>query len=141
MWTRIGVRTGVEAQTWSTFVGRASRQEYSAFLIGWGSNPDGSHPMRNIIGSYSRELGWGASNRGRYSNPEFDKLLAESLVELDEEKREQMLIRLQRMAADDVAVIPLHIQTNIWAMRRGLQHTPRVDELTRAQDVRPAASR
>ncbi|HEV7265720.1 MAG TPA: ABC transporter substrate-binding protein [Falsiroseomonas sp.] len=141
MWTRVGVRTGVEAQTWATFVGRASRQEYSTFLIGWGSNPDGSHPMRNIIGSYSRERGWGASNRGRYSNPEFDKLLAESLVELDEEKREQMLIRLQRMAAEDVAVIPLHIQTNIWAMRRGLQHTPRVDELTRAQDVRPAANR
>jgi peptide/nickel transport system substrate-binding protein len=141
MWTRIGVRTAVEAQTWATFVGRAGRSEYSAFLIGWGSNPDGSHPLRNIIATVTRDLGWGASNRGRYSNPQVDGLLTQALVELDEEKREQLLITAQRMAAEDVAVIPLHIQTNIWAMRRGLAHTPRVDELTRAQDVRPAATR
>ena len=44
MWTRIGVRTAVEAQPWTTFVGRAGRQEFSAFLIGWGSNPEGSPP-------------------------------------------------------------------------------------------------
>jgi len=141
MWTRIGVRTGVEAQTWATFVGRAGRAEYSAHLIGWGSNPDASHPMRNIIGTVSRERGWGASNRGRYSNAELDAKLEVSLAELDEAKREAMLIDIQRMAAEDVAVIPLHIQTNIWAMRRTLTHLPRVDELTRAQDVRPATMR
>jgi peptide/nickel transport system substrate-binding protein len=140
MWTRVGVRTAVEAQTWSTFVGRASRQEYSAFLIGWGSNPDGSHPLRNIVATYNRERGWGASNRGRYSNPEVDRLLDQSLSEMDGEKREQMVIAAMRMAMEDVAVVPLHIQTNIWAMRRGLQHTARNDELTRAQDVRPAAA-
>jgi peptide/nickel transport system substrate-binding protein len=141
MWTRVGVRTAVEAQTWATFVGRAGRGEYSAHLIGWGSNPDGSHPMRNIIGSASRERGWGASNRGRYSNAELDRLLEASLGELDNAKREQQLIAIQRMAAEDVAVIPLHIQTNIWAMRRNVTHTPRVDELTRGQDVRPATMR
>jgi len=141
MWTRIGVRTSVEAQTWATFVGRAGRAEFSAHLIGWGSNPDGSHPMRNIIGTVDPQRGWGASNRGRYSNPTLDAALAASLVELDEAKREQMLIDIQRMAAEDVAVIPLHIQTNIWAMRRNLTHSARADELTRAQDVRPATMR
>ena len=141
MWTRIGVRTSVEAQTWSIFVNRAGRAEYSAHLIGWGSNPDGSHPLRNIIGTVSSARGWGASNRGRYSNPQIDGILERSLAELDNAQREQMLITAQRMAAEDVAVIPLHIQTNIWAMKRSLQHAPRVDELTRAQDVRPAAMR
>jgi len=141
MWTRIGVRTGVEAQTWATFVGRAGRAEFSAHLIGWGSNPDGSHPMRNIIGTVNPQRGWGASNRGRYSNARLDEMLLASLSELDEQKREEQLIDIQRVAAEDVAVIPLHIQTNIWAMRRTLQHSARVDELTRAQDVRPAAMR
>jgi peptide/nickel transport system substrate-binding protein len=141
MWTRIGVRTGVEAQTWATFIGRAGRQEFSAHLIGWGSNPDASHPMRNIIATVNPQRGWGASNRGRYSNPRLDEMLLASLSELDEKKREQMLIDIQRMAAEDVAIIPLHIQTNIWAMRRTLEHSARVDELTRAQDVRPAAMR
>lgn len=139
MWTRIGVRTAVEAQPWSTFIGRANRLEFSTFLIGWGSNPDGSHPLRNIIATFSRERGWGASNRGRYSNPEVDALLEQSLTELDEAKRERLIVQAMRLAMEDVAVIPLHIQMNIWAMRRHLEHTPRNDELTRAQDVRPAA--
>ncbi|MBW8269419.1 ABC transporter substrate-binding protein [Caldovatus aquaticus] len=138
MWTRIGVRTAVEAQTWTTFIARAGRQEFSAHLIGWGSNPEGSHPLRNIIATYNRERGFGASNRGRYSNPEVDALIEQALVEMDEEKRERILQEAQRKAFEDVAIIPLHIQTNIWAMRRHLAHTPRNDELTRAQDVRPA---
>ncbi|GGG36497.1 ABC transporter substrate-binding protein [Caldovatus sediminis] len=139
MWTRIGVRTAVEAQTWTTFIGRAGRQEFSAHLIGWGSNPEGSHPLRNIIHTANRERGFGASNRGRYSNPEVDALIEQALVELDDEKRERLLQEAKRKAFEDVAIIPLHIQTNIWAMRRNLAHTPRNDELTRAQDVRPAS--
>jgi peptide/nickel transport system substrate-binding protein len=41
------------------------------------------------------------------------------------------------MALEDVALIPLHIQTNIWAMRRSLRHDARADESTRAQDIHP----
>ena len=139
MWTRIGVRTAVEAQPWTTFVGRAGRQESPAFLIGWGSNPDGSHPLRNILATVSRERGWGASNRGRFSNPQLDTLLEQSLVEMDEAKRERLVIDAMRIGMQEVGVIPLHIQTNIWAARRGFEHTARNDELTRAQDLRPAA--
>ncbi|WP_367614782.1 ABC transporter substrate-binding protein [Plastoroseomonas arctica] len=141
MWTRIGVRTTVEAQPWTTFVARAGRADFSAFLIGWGSNPDGSHPLRNILATVNRDRGWGASNRGRYSNARVDELTLQSLSELNDARREQILIQAQRLAADDVGVIPLHIQTNIWATRRGLTIAARADELTRAQDVRPAAAR
>ena len=141
MWTRIGVRTAVEAQTWTTFVARAGRAEFSAFLIGWGSNPDGSHPLRNLIACQSRERGWGNSNRGRYCNETLDNGLTEAMRTLDDGIRERQLIALQRMAFEDVAIIPLHIQTNIWAARRGFTVTPRADELTIAQSVRPAVGR
>ncbi|MDB5414812.1 MAG: transporter substrate-binding protein [Rubritepida sp.] len=141
MWTRAGLRTTVEAQTWATFIGRAARAEFSSFLVGWGMNPDGSHPLRNLIACPNRDTGLGASNRGRYCNPELDRGLAESSQMLDEAARQERLIALERTALEDVALIPLHIQTNIWAARRGFVVTPRADELTRAQDVRPAAAR
>lgn len=137
MWTRLGVRTAVEAQPWTTFVARAGRGEFSAFLIGWGSNPEGSHPLRNLIATPDRERGWGASNRGRYSNRAIDGQLEAALREIDDARREQLLIAAQRAAFEDVAIVPLYIQTNIWAMRRNLQHASRTDELTRAQDIRP----
>jgi len=139
MWTRIGVRTQVEAQTWSTFVGRAGKGELSAFLIGWGSSGgEASNPLRNLIHTPDRDRGLGASNRGRYSNPEVDALIEKAIRELDDEKREALLRQASKMALDDVAMIPLHIQTNIWASRKGFVHEARADELTRAQDTRPA---
>ncbi len=140
MWTRAGVRTNVDAQTWATFVGRAARQELSSWLIGWGSSGgEASNPLRNLVATVSREKGWGASNRGHYSNPGVDALIDRAMVELDDPRREGLLREATSMAMADVGIIPLHIQTNIWAMRRGLQHEARADELTRAQDIRPAA--
>ncbi|MCO6418026.1 ABC transporter substrate-binding protein [Siccirubricoccus sp. KC 17139] len=142
MWTRIGVRTTVEAQPWTSFVGRAARQELSAFLIGWGtSSGEASNPLRNLVATFDREKGYGASNRGRYSNPEVDRLTAAAMQELDDSKREELLRQATRVAFEDVGIIPLHIQKNAWAMRRGLTMDARADELTRAQDVRPAAPR
>lgn len=142
MWTRIGIRTQVDAQTWATFIGRTARQEFSSWLIGWGSTgAEASNPLRNLVATVTPAKGWGASNRGRYSNPAMDALVDQAMAELDDAKREDLLRQATRMAMDDVAVIPLHIQTNIWAMRRGLVHEPRVGEGTMAQDVRPAPAR
>ncbi len=142
MWTRAGVRTAVEAQPWTTFVGRAARQELSAFLIGWGtSSGEASNPLRNLTATFDREKGYGASNRGRYSNPEADRILEQAMRELDDAKREALLQQATRLAMEDVGIVPLHIQKNAWAMRRGFAMEARADELTRAQDVRPAAAR
>lgn len=139
MWTRIGINTEVEAQTWSTFVGRAGRGEFSAFLIGWGSSGgEASNPLRNLIHTPDRDRGLGASNRGKYSNPEVDAVIQQAIRELDDDKREALLRQASKMALDDVAMIPLHIQTNIWASRKGFAHEARADELTRAQDTRIA---
>ncbi len=142
MWTRIGVRTNVDAQPWTTFIGRAGKQELSAFLVGWGiSSGEASNPLRSLIASYDRDKGFGTSNRGRYSNPAIDAKLELALRELDDAKREALLREATKMAMDDVAIIPIHIQKNVWAMRPTLVHDSRADELTRAQDVRPAPAR
>ena len=141
MWSRAGVRTAVEAQPWTTFIARAGKQEFSIFLQGWGSGSgEGSNPLRNLTATPDREKGYGASNRGRYSNPEVDRLLGEAMQELDDAKREALLQAATRVAFEDVGILPLHIQKNVWAMRKGLAHDPRADELTRAQDIRPAGA-
>jgi peptide/nickel transport system substrate-binding protein len=43
-----------------------------------------------------------------------------------------------KMAMDDVAIIPLHQLVNTWAVKKTLDHTPRMDERTRAMDLKPA---
>ncbi|MBU8544861.1 MULTISPECIES: ABC transporter substrate-binding protein [Roseomonadaceae] len=139
MWSRIGVRTAVDVQPFSNFVTRASRQEFSSFLVSWGSSTgEPSGGMRSVLASYERTRGMGAVNRGRYANPRFDALLTRGMRELDDAKREAVLQEAMRLAMDDQAIIPMHVQRNVWAMRQGFTHTPRTDERTRPQDVRPA---
>lgn len=138
MWTRIGVQTQVDAITWPNFIARANRQEFSAFLLAWGiSSGEGSNPLRALIHSFSPAKGWGAVNRGRYSNPTLDGLVDQAMKIGDDTARERVLIQAQRLALDDVAVIPLHIQRNIWAMKAGLTYKARADEGSLAMDVRP----
>ena len=138
MWTRIGVRTTVETAPYSSFITRASRQEFSAFLVSWGTTTgEPGAGLRSTVATYDRELGMGSVNRARYTNPVFDQQLAAAMRMLDDAKREQMLQEATRTVIDDVGIIPIHLQKNVWAMRQGLLHHARVDELTRAQDVRP----
>ncbi|MDQ1078117.1 ABC transporter substrate-binding protein [Pseudoroseomonas cervicalis] len=139
MWTRIGVRTQVEAQPFTTFIARAGRGETSAHLMGLAATSgEASTMLRALVATQSREAGTGASNRGRYSNPALDAELATAMRTLDDGQREAMLQQVTRRAIEDQALIPVHIQKNAWAMRRDLTIDARADEYTRAQDVRPA---
>jgi peptide/nickel transport system substrate-binding protein len=77
----------------------------------------------------------GASNRGRYSNPEVDRLITEALATVDDAKRQGLLARATEIAIEDGGIIPLHYQVNTWAMRRGFTYKARTDEYTLAGDV------
>jgi peptide/nickel transport system substrate-binding protein len=53
--------------------------------------------------------------------------------------RQSLAQRGRRAAATgDVALIPLRIQKNLWAMRRGVVYATHADEQTRAWVARPA---
>jgi peptide/nickel transport system substrate-binding protein len=138
MWTRIGVRTAVEAQPFTTFIARAGRGETSAHLMGLAATTgEASTMLRALVATPNRDTGAGASNRGRYSNAAMDAKLAEALRTLDDGVRETLLQEATRVMIADQGLIPVHIQKNAWAMRRNLTIDARADEYTRAQDIRP----
>ncbi|KAA2214383.1 ABC transporter substrate-binding protein [Teichococcus oryzae] len=139
LWSRIGIKTQVDAQPLATLIGRLNRFEASAYLLGW-SNSTGepSTSLRAVLGTRGSP-GLGLSNYGRYSSPEMDALTAEGLRTLDEAAREKKLQDAMAIAMRDVAVIPLHTQKSVWGLRRGLTTTARVDEQTLAATVRRQA--
>jgi peptide/nickel transport system substrate-binding protein len=139
MWTRVGVQTEVDPLPWSSYVGQAGKQAFSAFLFGWGTGTaEASDPLIAQNATFNPAKGWGASNRGRYSNPEVDTLIEQALGTADDAAREKLLQQTQRIVFDDTAIIPLHIQKNIWATRAGITYVPTVGEDLRLVDVRPA---
>jgi len=142
MLTRVGIDTKVETMPKSVYFAKASRggpgksPAFSFILVGWGAGTgEASSPLKSLLHTYDKARGFGASNRGRYSNPEMDKLVEQALATVDDAKREKLLQQATEIAIEDLGIIPLHYQVNTWATRKGLAYTPRTDEYTLAMNV------
>ena len=143
MLSRIGIMTAVETMPKSVYFKRASRggpdgsPEFSFILVGWGAGTgEPSSPLKSLIHTYDKAQGFGASNRGRYSNPKLDKMIEEALATVDDDKRSKLLQMATEMAIDDLAIIPLHYQVNTWAARKGIKYRARTDEQTKYSEIR-----
>jgi peptide/nickel transport system substrate-binding protein len=79
----------------------------------------------------------GPSNRGRWSNPEFDATLAAALHTLDDAKRNALFGRAAEIAVAEAAVIPVYFTINTWASKKAFTYDARMDELTLATGFRP----
>jgi peptide/nickel transport system substrate-binding protein len=137
MLTRIGIKTAVETMPKSVYFKRASRggpnksPEFSFVLVGWGAGSgEASSPLKSLLHTYDKSRGFGASNRGRYSNPEVDQLVEQALATVDDAKRQKLLAKATEIAINDLGIIPLHYQVNTWASRKGLKYLARTDEQT-----------
>jgi len=94
-----------------------------------------SDPLRALVATPNREKGMGTTNKGRYSNPALDAVLEEALSTVDDKKREELLQKGSKIAMDDYALIPLHIEVTPWATRKGLTYKARADQFTLANGV------
>jgi len=108
-------------------------------ILGWGteSGEQGSS-LRSLLATYDASHGMGVTNRARYSNPEFDKVLGEALVTMDERKREALIQRAAEIAMNDTGLIPIHYEVSTWATAKGYKYEPRTDQYTLATSLKPA---
>ena len=143
MLTRVGIKTQVETMPKSVYFRSASRggpngePKYSFILVGWGSGTgEASSPLKSLVHTHDKSQGFGASNRGRYSNPKTDKLIEDALATVDDTKRAALLAEATEIAINDLAVIPLHYQVNTWATTKGLKYLPRTDERTSLRSLK-----
>jgi len=139
MWTRIGVRTQVDAAPWTAFVPRRARVEYAMQIGAWGSSTgEASNFLVNTLATNNRQRLTGANNNARFSSAVFDELAARGSATLDDERREAIWHEAVALYAEEEPLIQLVQYVNTWAVRRGLTHDPRMDERTIAMGVRPA---
>jgi len=116
------------------------RDEHSIALTGWSTStgePD-TH-LSLMLATPDPPRGRGSRTRpSHYSNPEMDRLVDRALTTIDQEAREKLYFEAIRMGfVRDAAVIPIHHQVNIWAMRKGIGYTAMLSEQTRAMEFAP----
>ena len=135
MWQRVGIKTTVEALPFTVIAQRQSRNDMSALLIGWATGGEPSTALRSNLMTRNNEKGYGSTNFSGYSNAEVDRLTEEGLRTADDEAREELFKKAMRVGMEDVGIVPLHMQKNIWELRGPLSYEARADEYTVAMNV------
>lgn len=140
MWSRIGVRTEVDAKTFSAFIADRNAGNFSAFLAGWGAGTgEMSSPLTALVATRDPERSLGGTNFTRHSNPDMDALLVEAMVTVDDAERERLLREASTLVMDSHGIIPIHYELTTWALKPGLSYEARADQYTLGHLVTSAA--
>lgn len=113
-WGQVGV--GVEIQTLDPDALTAvccPAFDFDVILWGWGSDPDPS-ALLSVMTTAGIPSG---NNETGYSNPAYDELFAQQAVEMDKEKRQELVWEMQRIVHDDVVYIIPFYEQNVQAYR------------------------
>ena len=139
MLSRIGIAAKVDTMPASLAFSRGSKLDFSAMILGWiAASGEATSPMVALLATYDPATGFGPSHRGPYSNPEFDRLLAQGLQTLDAPKRGAILAEATEVAMKGSGLIPLYFLVNNWAARPGFAYDARSDEMTLVSGVTAA---
>ncbi|RJG41132.1 ABC transporter substrate-binding protein [Mesorhizobium sp. DCY119] len=137
MFSRIGIKTEVATMPGSVYFTRASALEFSLIMGGAAvETGEASGVLGPLLETYGEKAGQG--NRGRYSNPEFDKALIEARSTLDNDKREKLLQTAMDIAMKDDGVIPVFFLANTWATKKEFTYQGRSDGYTLPYYVKQA---
>lgn len=97
--SQIGIRVTIETIEWATWLEDVyGNAEYEATVIGLTGKLDPNDVLVRYESSYGK-------NFYKYSNPEYDELIAQAAVELDETKRAEMYKECQRILTEDAAAV------------------------------------
>ena len=121
MFTRGGLKVnGVEVMPYNVYAPAATQRKFSVFHFSYGSIASSSlNGLTGVLATFDSKAGTGSLNRARYSNKQFDAMLAQAAGEFDEPKRNKLLAEATRIAMEDGAILPLYWQKLFWAARKG----------------------
>ena len=135
--TRIGIKTNVDAMTASIYFPKRAKREFSLSMGGWPAETGEASALFQLwVSSLDSPKGLGTSNYGGYTNAEFDKVYLSAANTVDAAKRKKGLEEATQIALDNVPLIPLHFESSIWAFRKGLTYEGRRDQYTLATSVK-----
>lgn len=127
---KVGIRVKLDVKPKSVFFPEVTKGILDFYLIGWF---DGTFDMGRtyfkLVHTRDEEKGFGVFNGAAFSNSEIDKLLESTADIVDTAERKEALQKLNKMAMDNIAWIPLHYQEDLYAIQqgKGIKFQPRPD--------------
>ncbi len=127
MWAQLKVKVRVNAMPRTTYFPKLEKLDTSLFLYGWGGAVTDAETSMTPLMRIRGDKGVGLYNYGNVRNEKFDALAAQSSVEADPSKREELVKGALREWREQVHTIPLHRQVIPWAARSNVSAVHRAD--------------
>jgi len=127
MWAQLKVKVKVSAMPRVNYFPKVEKMDTSMYLYGWGGAITDAEVILTPVFRNRGERGVGFYNFGNYRDDKFDQLAAQSSVEVDPKKREELIKAALRDFKERVYIIPLHRQFIPWAARSHVTAVHRPD--------------
>jgi len=127
MWAQLKVKIKVNAMPRATYFPKLEKFDLSMYMLGWGGAVTDAETTITPVLRNPGEKGVGAYNYGKSRNDKFDAIAAQSSVEADPKKREELVKEALREYTSQAHILPLHRQVIPWAARSNVEATHRPD--------------
>ena len=127
MWAQLKVKLKVNAQPRTLYVPKLEKLDTSLYMLGWGGAVTDAETTMTPVMRQRGERGLGLYNYGNSRNEKFEALAAQSSVEPDPKKREQLIRAALTEWKEQIHTIPLHRQMIPWAARSNVSVVHRAD--------------
>jgi peptide/nickel transport system substrate-binding protein len=137
MLARIGIQVKLNTLPRATYFPKLEKLETSFYMLGWGGAiTDAQTTLSPVLRSFDKASGQGSFNYGRYVNAKLDALIDAAAVEMNPDKRRELIRQALAVHNDNVYHVPLHRQMIPWAMRANVQVVHRADNWLMGEWVR-----
>jgi peptide/nickel transport system substrate-binding protein len=137
MWAQIGIRANLNSQPLATFFPKIQRDDTSLYMLGWGvPTYDALYSLQSLLRTRDGQPGNGIWNHGRFSDPDFDRLIDRVKLETNANTRRGYIAELNKLIHERAPIIPLHHQMIPWAMRANIDVVHRADNQLEVKWVR-----
>ena len=118
-WARAGIRVKVQMMEWGEMLKRTGQGDHDITFLQWaGDNGDPDNFLTPNLTCASAAAG---GNKSQWCNKEFDRLVDEARRTADPKKRTELYVKAQKIAYDDVAIVPTVYPIYMTAVNRRVQ--------------------
>jgi oligopeptide transport system substrate-binding protein len=112
---KLGLDLKIDVQTFKQRLAKMTAGDFDIVAAGWGPDFDDVMTFGDLFTS------WNMNNRGRYSNPEYDKWVRIAMNSADVTVRMDAMGKLQQILFDDAVILPQYEQGVIYLMHPNLR--------------------
>ena len=111
----LGLELRIDQQVFKQRLEKMRRGDFDIVVAAWGPDFDDIMTFADLFAS------WNDNNRGRYHNPEYDRLVRAAQRSSDAKRRFDIMGRLQALIVDDVPILPTYENASLYVQHPQLR--------------------